>query len=421
MSAVDILKRVGWILAFPFILVYYSIRQILWPCIVETFEQACEGCCFQTLSTLCGCICGDFRHTDDYFKPNGTSLVGGENGLENDPKIKWVRASEIATSNAVVAEGDVELGVADKPTKTVKAHLFDGKIEPSDIAQGQLGDCWLLSAIATLAEKKGMIERIFVEKTHSVWSRYTLKMYIAKTKSFRRVIIDDFIPTKDGEPIFTKPNGNEMWVLLLEKAFAKLVGGYGKLEGGMPLWAMEVMTGDHVAHWTLRDNMWQKQELVHQETDTDKRKAGLRDVGEKKPIKEFFAILETYESQDAAMAAYSLGNDDKQNSNGIVKGHAYSILAVKKVSGGLMGTTRHFFQVILFIYLLSCSVVFLTRCFLILCCTIQLKYANRYLSLQNANICHESSYAIRGAPSPGKVTGAIKVLSGRSIRTSKRL
>ena len=40
------------------------------------------------------------------------------------------------------------------------------------------------------------------------------------------------MPCKNKRPLFTKPKGNEMWVLLLEKAFAKLIGTYAALEGG---------------------------------------------------------------------------------------------------------------------------------------------------------------------------------------------
>lgn len=36
--------------------------------------------------------------------------------------------------------------------------------------------------------------------------------------------MDDLIPTSNGEPIFAKPNGKELWVVLLEKAIAKCVG-----------------------------------------------------------------------------------------------------------------------------------------------------------------------------------------------------
>ena len=40
-----------------------------------------------------------------------------------------------------------------------------------------------------------------------------------------------------------QPNGNEMYVLLLEKAFAKFAGNYEKLNGGHSSLAWMVMTG----------------------------------------------------------------------------------------------------------------------------------------------------------------------------------
>jgi len=40
------------------------------------------------------------------------------------------------------------------------------------------------------------------------------------------VEIDDYIPCHKGtkDPKFAQPNGNELWVMLLEKAFAKFCG-----------------------------------------------------------------------------------------------------------------------------------------------------------------------------------------------------
>jgi hypothetical protein len=48
------------------------------------------------------------------------------------------------------------------------------------------------------------------------------------------VVIDDFIPVhENGLPVFCQPNKStgEFWVVLLEKALAKVNGGYSNLNG----------------------------------------------------------------------------------------------------------------------------------------------------------------------------------------------
>ncbi len=49
---------------------------------------------------------------------------------------------------------------------TGKVCLFDG-IEPNDIGQGALGDCWFCCALASVAEEPKEIERLFVTKKTS--------------------------------------------------------------------------------------------------------------------------------------------------------------------------------------------------------------------------------------------------------------
>lgn len=49
--------------------------------------------------------------------------------------------------------------------------------------------------------------------------------------------------------------GDEAWVLLLEKAMAKFKGTYGALDGGSTLWALEALTGDYVFKFKLDDRV----------------------------------------------------------------------------------------------------------------------------------------------------------------------
>ena len=58
------------------------------------------------------------------------------------------------------------------------------------------------------------------------------------------VIVDDFMPVDaDGNPVFASCRDGELWVSLLEKAWAKLHGTYARTEGGLPSFAANHIMG----------------------------------------------------------------------------------------------------------------------------------------------------------------------------------
>lgn len=58
--------------------------------------------------------------------------------------------------------------------------------------------------------------------------------------------------------------GDEAWVLLLEKAMAKFKGSYSALDGGFPLWALEALTSDYVFKFRLDEKgQWTRADIVH--------------------------------------------------------------------------------------------------------------------------------------------------------------
>jgi len=64
---------------------------------------------------------------------------------------EWKRAKDF--NSAKVAGGEPD--------------LFKGGIDPTDIKQGMLGDCYFVAALATLAEWPERVKKIFVaEKTN---------------------------------------------------------------------------------------------------------------------------------------------------------------------------------------------------------------------------------------------------------------
>lgn len=56
--------------------------------------------------------------------------------------------------------------------------------------------------------------------------------------------LDDLFPCNSYEqPAYSKANGKELWVLLIEKAYAKVYGSYKKIEAGLTGNAIRDLTG----------------------------------------------------------------------------------------------------------------------------------------------------------------------------------
>ena len=101
-----------------------------------------------------------------------------------------------------------------------------------------------------MAEFPGFVENsLFKTQEVSPDGKYVLRLYDAKARKMTHVTVDDRVPCGKAtwweapRPLFSQPHGNEMYVLILEKAFAKLAGGYGRLSGGYPVLAWLILTG----------------------------------------------------------------------------------------------------------------------------------------------------------------------------------
>lgn len=141
---------------------------------------------------------------------------------------------------------------ADYSAGLLEPNVFYESIEPNDIKQGALGDCWFMSALASLAERPALVERLFITKELNPKGIYRIKL--CKNGEWQTVTIDDFFPCyPEGGPIFSRAHGNELWVLLLEKAYAKLHGNYFLLRGGYANEGMIDLTGCPTISYDFRD------------------------------------------------------------------------------------------------------------------------------------------------------------------------
>jgi hypothetical protein len=132
--------------------------------------------------------------------------------------------------------------------REVRAHgpLFDGKPKGTDVEQNNLGDCFFLSSLASLAERRPEEVRAAIharpDGTFAV--RLFHEDHTTGTLAPREVVVDARIPEEHGAPIYgTTMDGHGLWVSLFEKAFAVLRGGYSRIDGGDARAAIEALTG----------------------------------------------------------------------------------------------------------------------------------------------------------------------------------
>ena len=108
-------------------------------------------------------------------------------------------------------------------------------------------------ALQVLARYPAMLRTLFVRTLPDIGA-YELRLCVSGT--WVPVVVDDYLPCdSDGCLIgISSTNPNEIWAPLLEKAWAKLYGGYDRLERGSSLTALADLTGGMCHNVVLRDH-----------------------------------------------------------------------------------------------------------------------------------------------------------------------
>lgn len=173
--------------------------------------------------------------TQALYKPRSTTK------FNNGNPIKWCRPTELLGADA---SGE-------------KMALIKDGIEAGDVEQGELGDCYLLgamSAIAAATDDSGIQGELFFKllkqqdqgRRQAELRKGFCTFQLFKFGTWTEVTVDTLIPcdAKTNKPIFAHgKDPNELWVPLLEKAYAKLHGSFEALDGGSVTAALVDLTG----------------------------------------------------------------------------------------------------------------------------------------------------------------------------------
>jgi len=251
------------------------------------------------------------------------------------------------------------MGVADVPSLKII-----GDIDPSDVVQGSVGDCWLLSAISSLAEFDGAVEHLF-RKTDDLANRpydgpntYTITLWNLETGGEWEevdIVIDERLASAaDGTGLLgCSPSlDGELWVCYLEKALAIHCGGWDAIDGGFCTHGWRLLTGCQEQYTILKEKSTGKYKCLGTYNPNDDvwedlsnsphggfsglwpmrwpelgREEGEDDLHLQLSEEELFTRMCAWDDENYVVGAGTRSGSDKENTDGIVDGHAYSVIA----------------------------------------------------------------------------------------------
>ena len=240
-------------------------------------------------------------YTDDQFQPIKANLCPVDNYG------RWT-CPEGITSEDIDGWDNIKWERISKIFNTKNYQVFHEEIIADDIIQGGLGDCYFLSAISALCKFPNLVRKLFYFKERSEENCYGV--YYKINGTWELVLIDDYFPcygTRAKNLSFTSTNDNELWVILLEKAWAKLNGNYAKAIGGEPHEVFDVISNAYSDKMKITNNN----------------------------SEEIWKRLQSAQAKNYLMTAGT--SSDTYNLNleemGLVPGHAYTLLQVVQLTG----------------------------------------------------------------------------------------
>jgi hypothetical protein len=198
------------------------------------------------------------KWSDVDFPPNYAAVAPGDGFaaecliLPPESFVCWQRPDETSGSTHVFLHEPLSLPVS------ARIALGVGALGEGCLRQGQLADRWLLCVLSIAASRPATIEGIFKATGQEDSGRYCIQLW--EGGQWTSIFVDNSIPCDPGGVALfaSSSEEREIWVQLVEKAFAKVLGSYAALarvpdtaQEDRILHGLRMLTGGHVQKVTL--------------------------------------------------------------------------------------------------------------------------------------------------------------------------
>ncbi|MGV3623727.1 MAG: C2 family cysteine protease [Archangium sp.] len=225
--------------------------------------------------------------------------------MEALAKIAGDNGNERLRKNPALTEDSAKSGQVtwDKRDGQISVNGFN----PDDALQGQVGDCYFISALAAVAKSNPQLLANAVKTNRD--GSYTVTFFERNANDTKarpvNITIDGTFANRHGRLEYAAARETrELWPMIFEKAYAQWKGGFGAIEGGMSATAIEALTGHSTDFFGV--------------------------TSEAKPDELFRRISDAVKGGGAVVA---LSKPWDPAERGVVADHAYTLLGVEEKNG----------------------------------------------------------------------------------------
>jgi hypothetical protein len=192
------------------------------------------------------------RFVDAEFKAEESSLF-----IHKEPSTAAVVLGAIEGREVQWLRPDkIDFNIKDNKQAPTPRLFKDDKTVNGGIVQGGLTDAWFLGALGMLATRPHLLRALFVDYSSACddFGIYTVRFY--KNGQWVKVTVDNRLPCSPQHCTMLFGRGadaTELWVAVIEKAYAKLHGSYELLGQGTVPYALKDLTGGAPQMLTLTE------------------------------------------------------------------------------------------------------------------------------------------------------------------------